>query len=272
MSNIKNVTRLLQEIRFQYEWIFDDVSPTGVEVNSSEVSATFALPLFGLQTPFLITPGFGLHLWDGPVSLGPGTADLPGQTYDAWLDVGWNPQVNNWFGAELGVRTGVYTDFDHFSNDSIRIMGRGLGVVRISPTMQVKAGVIYIDRNDIKLLPAGGLIWDPGPDRHYEFFFPRPKLAHRWTTLANHTLWWYVAGEYGGGAWTIVRDAGFVDAFDYNDLRALLGIEWLPEAQSGMRGFLEVGYVFNRELFYVSQAPPPVELDDTFMFRGGIAF
>jgi hypothetical protein len=272
MSNIKSVTRFLQEIRLQHEWIFDDVGATGVEVNSSEVSATFAVPLFGLQTPFLITPGFGLHLWDGPVSLGPGTADLPGQTYDAWLDVGWNPQVNNWFGAELGVRTGVYTDFEHFSNDSIRVMGRGLGVVRITPTMQIKAGLIYIDRNDIKMLPAGGLIWDPGPDRHYEFFFPRPKLAHRWTTLANHTLWYYVAGEYGGGAWTIVRDAGFVDAFDYNDLRALLGLEWLPEAQSGMRGFVEVGYVFNRELFYVSQAPPPVELDDTFMFRGGIAF
>ena len=40
----------------------------------------------------------------------------------------------------------------------------------------------------------------------------------------------------------------------------------------GLRGFVEVGYVFNRELFYVSQVPPPFELDDTFLIRGGVAF
>jgi hypothetical protein len=274
ISNFREITRFMQEIRLTGEWIFGESDPDAVGITSSEVSATFAIPAFGWQTPFLITPGFALHLFDGPDTVAPTFADLPPQTYDAFLDVGWNPQVNNWFGAELGVRTGVYTDFEHFSSDSFRIMGRGIGVIRVAPALQAKIGVVYIDRNDIKLLPVAGVVWDPSPDAHYEIIFPRPKLARRWVTLANHNLWYYVAGEYGGGSWTIVR-AGppeFVDAVDYNDIRVLLGLEWLPEAQSGLHGFLEIGYVFERELFYVSRAPDDFELDDTFMFRGGIAF
>lgn len=265
-------TRLVQEVRFSQAWLWGGDGGSDLGVNDTEISATLSFPLFGLQTPFLVTPGFGLHLWDGPISGGPGTADLPGQTYDAFLDTGWNPVVNNYFSAELGVRVGVYTDWNTFSTDSVRIMGRGLGVLRVSPTCAVKAGVVYIDRNDIKLMPAFGVIWDPSPDRHWEIFFPRPKLACRLTTLANHNLWWYVAGEYGGGAWTIIRDAGFTDSFDYNDIRALLGVEWIPETESGATGFFEVGYVFNRELIYVSLSPPSQELTDTFMLRGGFAF
>jgi hypothetical protein len=274
MSNIRQVTRFLQEVRLMHEWIFDGDDVNSVEINSTEVTATFAVPGFGLQTPFLITPGFGLHLFNGPDHLTPLFPDLPPQTYDAFLDVGWNPQVNNWLSAELGVRTGVYTDFDHFSTDSFRIMGRGVGVVRITPALAAKLGVVYLDRVDIKLLPVAGVVWDPSPDAHYEIVFPRPKLARRWLALANHNLWYYVAGEYGGGSWTIVREGPpeFVDAVDYNDIRVVLGLEWLPETQAGLRGFLEVGYLFDRALFYKERVPAEVELDDTFMFRGGIAF
>jgi hypothetical protein len=275
MPNIREVTRFLQEIRLTYEWIFDNEDPDALEINTMETSATFAIPAFGLKTPFLITPGFALNMFDGPDHVAStGFADLPPQTYDAFLDVGWNPQVNNWFGAELGVRTGVYTDFDHFSSDSFRIMGRGIAVVRITPALAAKLGAEYIDRNDVKILPVFGVVWDCSPDAHYEIIFPRPKFARRCTTLANHNLWYYLAGEYGGGSWTVVRQGPpeFVDSVDYNDLRVLLGLEWIPETQSGLRGFLEIGYVFNRELLYVSQSPASLELDDTFMFRGGIAF
>ena len=275
VSNIRQITRFLQEIRVVHEWVYDDDDLDAVEINSTEATATFAVPAFGLQTPFLITPGFALNMFNGPDGLTPAFPDLPGQTYDAFLDVGWNPQVNNWLSAELGVRPSVSTDFDHFASDSFRLMGRGIGVVRITPALAAKAGIVYIDRNDIKLLPVAGVVWDPSPDAHYEIVFPRPKLARRWIALANHQLWYYIAGEYGGGSWTVVRNPGpmeFVDSVDYNDIRVLLGLEWLPETQAGLRGFAEVGYVFERELFYVNRTPNVLELDDTFMFRGGIAF
>jgi len=131
---------------------------------------------------------------------------------------------------------------------------------------------VYIDRNDIKLLPAGGLVWDPSSIWHCEFIFPRPKIARRFNTMANHNVWGYVSGEYGGGSWTIIRAADYTDSFDYNDIRVMLGMEWIPETESGRMGFVEVGYVFNRELIYVSLNPPSLELDSTFMVRAGVVF
>ena len=103
-------------------------------------------------------------------------------------------------------------------------MGRGLGVITLTPTVQIAAGVVYIDRVQIKLLPAGGIIWTPNPDARYEILFPNPKLARRWTTIGNTDVWLYATGEYGGGSWTIQR-IGFTDQADYNDIRVGGGIE-----------------------------------------------
>ncbi len=270
MPDVSQYTKLLQRLRFSQSWLAGGDDPRDLEVMDTEFSGTFDVPLFNLQEHFLITPGFALHLWDGPD--GSTGADLPGQTYDAYLDVGWNPKFTNYFGAELGARVGVYSDFDTFSSDSVRVMGRGLGVLNLSPTLQAKLGIMYIDRNEIKMLPAGGLIWDPSEDRHWEIFFPRPKFAQRLSTVGNHNIWAYLAGEYGGGAWTIVRSAGFTDSFDYNDIRVTIGAEWIPLAKTGPSGFFEVGYVFKRNLFYVSQIPGNFDLPDTFMLRGGFSY
>jgi hypothetical protein len=266
-------TKLLQRISLTHTWIHGGDGVNDVGVNDSEVSASFDVPLFNFPDHFLITPGFALHMWDGPVHVNAFSPDLPSQTYDAYIDTAWTPKFNNFLSADLGVRVGVYTDFDHFATDSIRVLGRGLGVVNIQPNLQFKLGVMYIDRNDIKLLPAGGLIWDPSPDQHWEIFFPKPKIARRLSTINNHNMWMYLTGEYGGGAWTIVRDAGYTDAVDYNDIRVSFGLEWLPEAKSDWSAFVEAGFVFKRELFYVSQVPPnTVDLSDTFLIRAGVSF
>ena len=72
-----------------------------------------------------------------------------------------------------------------------------------TPTLQFKPGIWYIDRVEIKLLPAGGVVWTPNPCSRYEIFFPAPKLADLWSTVGNLNVWVYVRGEYGGGAWTV---------------------------------------------------------------------
>ncbi len=154
-------TKLLQRIYFSHAWIYGGDGAKDVGVNDTEIKASFDVPLFQFPDHFLITPGFALHLWDGGINVGPGSTDLPAQTYDAFLETAWAPKFNNRVSADLAVRVGVYTDFDHFATDSFRIMGRGLGVINIDPRLQFKAGIIYLDRNDIKMLPAGGLIWDP---------------------------------------------------------------------------------------------------------------
>lgn len=260
--------RFLQEVRGRYTWL----SPMGSQslgVNDVETSATFAIPFFRSDAPLLITPGFGIHFFQGPVTEQPAFADLPPQTYDAYLDTAWHPQITPWFGVNLGVRVGAYTDFNTFTSHSIRIMGRGLGILTLTPTLQLALGVVYIDRVLVKILPAGGLIWTPNPDARYEILFPNPHLARRWTTIGNTDIWYYVSGEYGGGSWTIQR-IGFNDQADYNDIRVALGIESF--GFRGFHGFFEVGYVFDRQIVYRSGKTPEYDPSNTVMLRVGASY
>jgi hypothetical protein len=241
-------------------------------VNTIETSATLAFPFFYNQAPLLVTPGAAVHWWSGPSSTASGSPDLPPRTYDVFVDTAWNPSITERLSTELGIRVGGYTDFQNVDSDSLRIMWRVIGVLNYSPTTQFKLGVIEIDRNNTGLLPAGGVIYTPEPDVRYEFVIPRPKLARRLTTVGNTNLWGYVAGEYGGGSWTIERADGTDDSFDYNDLRLIFGLEWLPETLSGTRALVEIGYVFNRELEYESGDPDQFEPDNTVMLRAGLNY
>ena len=109
--------------------------------------------------------------------------------------------------------------------------------------------------------------------------FPNPKIRKRFVNVGSSQWWLYAAGEYGGGRWTIERDpANFMgvatdDDIDYNDIRAIVGLEW--ETQTQARGHIEAGYVFNREIIYDHTDVPPgyeFNIDDTFMIRLGVDF
>src|SRR6185437_6514275 len=77
------------------------------------------------------------------------------------------------------VRVGVYSDFSKINSQSVRILGRGLGIVTFSPQWQVAAGVWYLDRLTVKILPAGGVIWTPNQDTRFALLFPNPKIWQR---------------------------------------------------------------------------------------------
>jgi hypothetical protein len=266
--------RFLQEVNADETWLARGGGQHALGINTINTWVTFAIPFYWNPNPLLVTPGFQLNLWDGPDPVGPPPGvgpDLPAQTYGAYIDAAWNPQLSNWFGAELEISPSLYTDFNHTTSESIRILGRGLGVLTLTPTVQFKLGIWYLDRNLVKLLPAGGIVWTPDPDSRYEIFFPAPKLAHRCSTVGNHTLWAYIRGEYGGGAWTIER-GNIPDDFDYNDLRFAIGLDVLPETQTGIRGYIEVGYAFDRQLVFRSNDPARFDLTDTVLLGGGIAF
>lgn len=269
-QTLRDPVKFLQEVRLRTTWIPGN-GANALDLTEVESSASFAIPIIYDQAPLIVSPGFGLHLLSGPVTQPPDNADLPGSVYDAFLDFSWRPQFTPWLGANLGIRPGVYTDFSTFNTNSIRFPGRGLAVITLTPTLQILAGVVYLDRVKIKLLPAGGVIWTPNADTRWEIVFPNPKLASRLTTLPSAELWWYVAGEYGGGSWTIERDpGGFSDQFDYNDIRVMLGLETV--GNSRLRAFMEAGYLFNRELVYRSGSPAQFDLTNAFMLRAGLAF
>ncbi len=266
-------TRFFVTPRFRHTWISGDNDPTSLGINDTDVSGVFQIPGFlGSTQPLYIVPSYSHHLWDGPAN---GVADLPSKAYSGFLDFGWETDPLRTFGLETGVRVGVFTDFDTFNSESLRILGKVLGRIRLTPNATARVGAYWIDRNRIKLLPAAGILWVPNPDTRFDIFFPEPKLSHYVATLGNRDMWWYVSGYYGGGAWTIEREDSSSDNIDLNDLRIVLGVEWGRNEllRQGHRfAFLEGGYVFNRELIYRIRPQDNLELDDSFMIRAGFVY
>lgn len=241
----------------------------GIHDFDTSVAATFPNFLYSNQ-PLYVVPSFSLHLWQGPRS--PPNGDLPANAYSAFLDAGWSTDPQKPLGGEVGVRVGVFSDFNTFNTDSFRVMGQGLFRLRATPTTVLRGGVAYINRNKFKLFPAFGLLWTPNSQTRFDIFFPSPKLAQRLTTLGTQDVWWYVAGEYGGGAWTVERADGMSDRIDINDIRLILGLEWGQAAllQRGRRtAFFEAGWVTDREVVYVRTPDESSSLRDSFMVRAG---
>jgi len=237
---------------------------TGFGWNAFDFNLTWQLPLFHTQPPLWITPGFTLSLVEGPTAL-----DLPPQVYDIYLDLQWRPRITSALALDLSFRPTISTDFHQSSSDMFRFPARALALVTLSQQWTLVAGAIYYDRRTVNLLPALGLTWMPNEDTRFELVFPRPKLAQRLPQWGNTDLWWYVAGEIGGGQWAIERDASHVrDLFDYYDLRLVLGLDL--QSYQGPRGYVEAGYVFNREIdLRTSGIFKP---DDTLMIRTGLRY
>lgn len=266
--------RFIEELRAEHTWLIGDHSEDALEIHRTEISTTCTYPVFGnIDTPLLLTPGFAFNWLEGPIGDPAGVPrgpDLPPRMYDAYLDAAWYPQFNPLLGAELGVRTGVWTDFNEVNTDSVRILGRGAGVVTMNPNMQLVVGATYIDRVRIKLLPVAGIRWRPAPDWDLYLVFPNPKVRRRFSAVGATTWYWFVAGEYGGGSWTVDR-AGTGDRIDYNDLRVTGGFEW--ETPSATRGQLEVGFVFDREVIFGDTLDPRnFEPNNTLLVRVGVDF
>ena len=263
------MTKFLQDIRMDYHW-FAGNGQHQLGINDFDVSATFALPFLGNpNTPLLVTPGFGLQLWEGPVSVlssppnDPAAADLPAQTWDGYLDTAWKPQISPAFGGDLSFRVGIYSDFNTVTTNSIRFTGTALGVISLSPSVKIKAGIWYIDRLQIKLLPAGGIVWTPNPEVEFNILFPNPKIRKKLMNFGSVEWWIYGSGDYGGGSWTIKRAsipgisdplvAGNNDAFDYDDIRVAAGLEFFTPRH--LNGWFEVGGAFSRQIHYRSGLP-----------------
>ena len=274
--------QLFEDFYGRYTWIHGDPSATSrteLQISEIELATSMVIPgSYGMTEEIRVTPGFIYDALGGPstVALGPPASAfaMPSNLYSVYLDSYARAQFTPQFGGELNVRVGVYSDFEAFSSDTIRITGRGLLFMRLTPTLTIKGGIEYLDRNDIQLLPAGGLLWEPDPHTRFDIYFPHPKLAKYFTTVGANEIWWYVGGQYGGGAWT-VRDLGGVgsppnDNLDINDIRVFAGLDFTRP--SDLTGFVEGGYVFEREIFYVG-LPGPVntfQLKSTFMLRAGL--
>jgi hypothetical protein len=213
--------------------------------------------------PLTIAPYAAGHYWTVPSV--PGRLSL----YDLNTEFAVRPRLANWLFVDLAATPGIYTAFEHVHPGSFQMRGRGLAIIAFSENLQVTAGAMYVNRLKTKVLPAGGVIWNPSDDTRYFLVFPQPKVSHRFVTIGDMQFWGYVAGEFGGGRWEVERLRGAYDSLDYTDVRVLLGLE-IVRAEV-LRGHIEVGYVFGRR---VNLASAPVEetLPSTIMLRAGLRF
>jgi hypothetical protein len=183
--------------------------------------------------------------------------------------VSWRPHPLPWLFAEIAVTPGLYTDFKEFGSESSMLRGRGLAIFAFCREWQVVAGLLYVNRIQTKLLPAGGVIWNPNEYTRCQLLFPQPKISHCFASVGQTQWWGYLQGDFGGGRWAVQDSAGAAESIDYTDLRISLGMEWI--ATQGLRGHIEAGYVFDRKIRSTSAIVDFVP-GDTLMLRLGVSY
>lgn len=237
----------------------------GLGIDEVETFVTVALPMPKREWPMLITPYFQWRALNGPT-----TIEVPPNVYETYVDFMWVPRFTPHWTGILAVAPAFYSDFESSEQNGFRLTGKGLVRYDVFPEkLQLIAGVLFLNRHDIKILPAGGLIWDPNPDVHYEILFPRPKFSHRYNYGRDWENWFYLAGEFGGNSFDITRTDGTPDTLILYDNRISLGVEHKRAGGRGAR--LELGVVFNRrvELTDLNQEVNP---PTTAMIRGVLTY
>jgi Domain of unknown function (DUF6268) len=230
-------------------------------ITTLQVRPTFEFP----KAPgVFVTPNVGWHFLAGP-----STTDLPGYLYDVSLDVAMYRPVGEQWLFEVAIMPGIYTDGNNTTSDAIRIQGRVFGYYTMKSGKQLVLGFVYLDRQDVPVLPTFGVIMQPREDLRYELLFPKPRLAWRQYVNSNWEQWVYVTGELGGGSWGVRRTTGLNDIATYRDLRLVLGVE--RKQATGRSMYVEGGYVFGRRLEFLSNIGN-VTFDETAFLRIGGSF
>jgi len=236
----------------------------GLGLTVLEKSVTLGLPIPGAEAGLLITPGFTGMIIDQPAGV-----DLPPELYDAYLQARLMWKVGPRLGVDLAVAPGWYSDFKNDSSQALRITGHGFGAWEVNDNLRAVLGLIYLDRRDVNMLPAGGLVWTPSDDKRFELIFPRPRLAWRIGEYPRAAQWVYLAAEFGGSQWAMQSATGQDQIVVMRDYRLLAGWERRP-ANLGISWRLESGFVFGRTVQYYSSTEAPFNPGDTFLVRAGV--
>ena len=236
----------------------------GLGLTWLENSITLGLPAPTVESPLLITTGFSGVLVDKPSGV-----DLPNELFEGYVQARWMRKFGDRLGVDLAVAPGWYSDFKNDTPQALRITGHGFGAWEARNDLRVVAGLIYLDRYDVNMLPAGGLIWTPADDKRFELIFPRPRLAWRVAETKRAAQWIYLAAEFGGNQWAMQSSTGHNQVVVMRDYRFLAGWERRP-ANLGITWRLETGWVTGRTVQYYDSTDAQFYPSDTFLARAGV--
>jgi hypothetical protein len=251
-----------QKLSLSTDWLGNGGDPADLGITEVETFLQVGLPAPIKEWPMLITAGFNMTMIRGPT-----VTDIPPRLYLAYVDFMWVPQIVRGHTLLFSVVPSVFGDFDAHQ---FRLTGKGLYIYDWIPDrLQFVAGLLYLNRENLRILPAGGFIWTPADWTRFELIFPKPRLAARYNVGPGYEDWTYATAEFGGNTWPIVRAGGMQDFLTYIDYRLLVGIERKLNGGAGWR--LEAGYVFGRSIRFTS-THGDFDPQDTFMLRGGVTY
>jgi hypothetical protein len=253
-----------QKLSLTATWLHSGNDPEDFGFTEIDAFASFAIPFPITAWPLVITPGYNMHLLTGPES-----PDLPARLNDAYVDFMWLPTIIHRYTLLLAVMPGYYSDYQVSDADAFRVTGKGLLIFDAVPDrLQLIGGVVYLGRDNLKLLPVGGIIWNPTDFLRLELLFPKPKLAVCVNSGYGFEDWIYTTAEYGGNTYSVERTSGDHDKVTLQDYRILLGLERKLDGGTGY--MVEAGYVLGRRVTYLSGGG--FDPGDTFLLRAGIVF
>lgn len=211
-----------------------------------------------------ISPSYQMFFLNGG-----STNDIPDRLFAAKLDFSWFMPLSKRWRAIIGVTPGLYGDFQSDSHEVFRVTGRGMAFFQWTHHLQLILGVVYLNREDVSVVPAVGLVYQPTDYMKYEFVFPRPRYSHRVWMRGDKERWWYFGGEFGGGTYAVERTGGADDEITIRDFRILTGLE--TKHKDGRNWFAEAGIVFGRDVEFET-GPGDFSPDETIFLRMGITF
>jgi hypothetical protein len=236
----------------------------GIGQASFESGPTWALDFEATNGVELdATFGGAIHFLSGP-----GRSDLPPRVFDFFLNTQAVLSFEDGLGVEGNFNLGVHSDFETGS-EGWRFPGRILGYMG-APRSRFVFGIEYFDLENLKVLPAAGVVFGDQDNTEWELYFPRVKVKHKAWKNEEESTWYYISCEYHGDEWAIGRSSGRSDIATLTEYRLLIGTEEI-ENESGEASFSEIGWYFGRDLEYRSGLGS-FQPHDAFMWRIGRRF
>ena len=242
-----------------------------VELFSHSIGAKFpTYPFFGPPPPMI---QLGFTYFDINAN---GFESLPAELYETSLGMSWMRKLNDRWMLRLWGGAANASDGANSTSDSWQFRGGILAINRRSPEFTWVFGALALGRNDVPVVPAIGLTWQPTPYRKVELILPKPRIAHLLSDDGARQQWVYIGGGFGGGTWGI-ESLGVDQQLTYREWKITTGWESIPTPVPGMpftRGrklSFELAYVFGRR-FEFDDTDAEIGLSDAVMLRSALSF
>ena len=230
-----------------------------------ETSVSIGVPLGSFDNILGVRPSFRVDWIDSAL-----TTDVPNGLFESGVQFFWRKPINDRWSFMTIARPSIRSDFTT-SENAFKVFALGLlNWSYVPDQLSLSFGAVYLDRADIPLVPAIGLMWTPDRETRLDLRFPQSRYSKRVAKDgSNSETWVYFAGGLGGNTWAVTRSNGRTDELSLRDIRLSVGIEHVADGGGGW--FLEAGYALGRRLEYES-SDIEVELNDALVVRAGLSY